>query len=121
MKQSRQWHKRLLGYPHVSFGLRLLFLFLLPASLVYGGVTWLRNCAYDRGWLPSYRSRLPVISVGNLVAGGTGKTPTVDFIVKDLIGQGWSPAIVSRGYGGTYRRRVGYVQKNGHYLMTARE
>ncbi len=121
MKLLTQWHKRLLRYPHVSFWLHLLFLLLLPASVLYGVATWIRSCAYDRGWLASYRSRLPVISVGNLAAGGTGKTPTVDYIVKELIGQGWSPAIVSRGYRGTYRGDAEYVLKAGRLLMTAQE
>lgn len=114
-------HKRLLRYPDAPYGIRLLFLLLVPVSMLYGFLSWVRNCAYDRGWLSSYRSRIQVMSVGNLAAGGTGKTPTVDFLVRELLRQGRSPAVVSRGYRGTYRGRAGYVQKNGHLLMTVQE
>jgi len=74
----------------------------LPAAL-YGALIGLRNRYYDR---PSARRRsdLPVISVGNLTVGGTGKTPLVAWIARRLSGQGYRPAVVSRGYGGTSGR-----------------
>lgn len=68
---------------------------LLPASWVYGGVALLR-----REWLSRRARRLPcpVISVGNITCGGTGKTPTVEMVARDLIERGRKPAILSRGY-----------------------
>lgn len=104
-----------------TFPERLLFMVLLPFSLIYGSAGWLRRFCYRRGCLASYQSRLPVISVGNLAVGGTGKTPVVDFLVKTLRRQGWSPAVLSRGYGGTFSGSVGNVSSAQGMLMSARQ
>lgn len=69
-------------------------------SVVYGWVTSVRNTLYDRGLIRSYRSSLPVVSVGNVTAGGNGKTPLVMYLVKELQARGRKPVILSRGYGG---------------------
>ncbi|MFM9026334.1 MAG: tetraacyldisaccharide 4'-kinase [Planctomycetaceae bacterium] len=58
-----------------------------------------RNAAYDAGLFPVHRASLPVISIGNLTLGGTGKTPLVAWTVRLLAAAGRRPAIVSRGYG----------------------
>jgi len=71
----------------------------VPAAL-YGGAIRLRNLWYDRPDA-SRRATLPVISVGNLAVGGTGKTPLVAWIARRLQAMGLVPAVVSRGYGGT--------------------
>lgn len=70
-------------------------------SAVYGAVTAGRNLLYDRGILKTYSSDLPVISVGNLTAGGNGKTPFVQFLAQTLLEAGKRPVILSRGYGGS--------------------
>lgn len=62
----------------------------------------LRHAAYRRGWLKTRRLNRPVVSVGNLTVGGTGKTPLVAWIAERLLRRGWSPGILTRGYG---RRR----------------
>ncbi|MDP2621865.1 MAG: tetraacyldisaccharide 4'-kinase [Hyphomicrobiales bacterium] len=68
---------------------------LAPLGFIYDALTRLRF------WLARpYQSRLPVICVGNLTAGGAGKTPAVLALAELLRGQGLSPAILSRGYGG---------------------
>ena len=54
---------------------------------------------YDKKRFKSYRSKIPVVSVGNITAGGTGKTPFVVSLVKDFREKGLNPLIVSRGYG----------------------
>ena len=67
-------------------------------SIPYRIIVSLRNHAFDRGWRAVHKVDVPVISVGNLTLGGTGKTPFVAWISKWLIQQGIKPAIVSRGY-----------------------
>ena len=72
---------------------------LLLASQPYRWVVCLRNYAYDRGWLTIYPAPLPVISVGNLTVGGTGKTPTVVMLARWFRQRQIRVAILSRGYG----------------------
>ena len=60
----------------------LLYWGLCPLSFVYGLVMRVRSSLYRAGLISSYRASVPVISVGNLVIGGTGKTPMVDFLVR---------------------------------------
>lgn len=72
---------------------------LRAASLPYGLAVRLRNAAYQRGWLHSERVSVPVVSVGNLTAGGTGKTPCVEYVARFYRGLDRRVAILSRGYG----------------------
>ncbi len=65
----------------------------------YGLVTAARNTLYDRGLLRQHAAPIPVISVGNLTLGGTGKTPLVAWVARRLVAAGHRPAVVSRGYG----------------------
>ncbi|UOQ99950.1 tetraacyldisaccharide 4'-kinase [Hymenobacter sp. 5317J-9] len=77
---------------------RLLVL-LLPFSWLYAGVMAVRNWLYDVGWKKSSAFAVPLLGVGNLRVGGTGKTPHVIWLVEELLRQGHRPAILSRGYG----------------------
>lgn len=72
---------------------------LWPLSLIYGLVIALRRGLYRRGWLASHSAPVPVLVVGNLVAGGAGKTPLVMALVRHLQASGRQPGVVSRGYG----------------------
>lgn len=72
---------------------------LWPLSLLFGIVLAVRRALARAGLLRSERLPVPVIVVGNLVVGGAGKTPTVMAVVALLRRQGWTPGIVSRGYG----------------------
>ncbi len=73
---------------------------LLPAAWLFGGVASLRRALYAWGWLRRYRSRRPVVVVGNLTAGGTGKTPFVAWLARELARRGIVVGVVLRGYGG---------------------
>ena len=70
---------------------------LAPISWIWGLVSICKNQLYDGGWLPIHRVRRTVVSVGNLVAGGTGKTPLVHLLARTFAAR--KVAILSRGYG----------------------
>lgn len=74
---------------------------LLPLSALYWLVTASRRFLYRCGVFKTERLPVPVIVVGNITAGGTGKTPVVIWLAKELRVHGYSPGIVSRGYGGS--------------------
>lgn len=67
---------------------------------VYRRLVQLRRVAYRRGWRPSGHPGRPVIVVGNITAGGAGKTPLVAWLAHALAARGFHPAVISRGYGG---------------------
>jgi tetraacyldisaccharide 4'-kinase len=70
-----------------------------PLASLYGLGVRGRNLAFDGGLFPQEQAPIPVVSVGNLAVGGTGKTPVTRWIVDLLRRQGFRPAVVSRGYG----------------------
>lgn len=84
--------------------IKKLRLLLLPFSLIYGMVTLIRNKCYDWGMFGSVKFNLPVICVGNLVVGGSGKTPVTEYLVQLL--DNYKIAILSRGYG---RKTKGFI------------
>ena len=73
---------------------------LLPLSAVYGFVSGCRRLCYRIGLFRTRYVSVPVVVVGNLTAGGTGKTPIVVWLANELRARAYSPGIVSRGYGG---------------------
>jgi tetraacyldisaccharide 4'-kinase len=77
---------------------------LYPLSLVYRAITAARRAAYRRGFLTTHRVGVPVIVVGNITVGGTGKTPLALWLAAFLVSHGKRPGIVSRGYGGSATR-----------------
>ncbi|MBC7779379.1 MAG: tetraacyldisaccharide 4'-kinase [Proteobacteria bacterium] len=74
---------------------------LLPLSWLFLLVVTLRRRAFARGWFATHRVDVPVIVIGNVSVGGTGKTPLTIWLVHHLIERGWHPGVVSRGYGGS--------------------
>jgi tetraacyldisaccharide 4'-kinase len=82
---------------------------LVPLGFLYGAAAAVRARAYAARLLPSYRPRGPVISVGNLSVGGSGKTPMVEWIARTLRDAGRPVVILSRGYGGRYREAARLV------------
>ena len=71
----------------------------LPLTPLYRAAVRARATAYRKGWKSSHRFPVPVVSVGNLTFGGTGKTPTVIALVRDLVQHQRRPAVLTRGYG----------------------
>jgi tetraacyldisaccharide 4'-kinase len=79
----------------------VLTLLLSPLAVLFALVSWLRRLTYRLGWLRAVSVGVPVIVVGNITAGGSGKTPLVIWLVNWLSAQGYRPGVVSRGYGGS--------------------
>lgn len=79
------------------FLVNLLKPLLYPLSFLYGGIVWLRNKLYDAGVLSSVSFSIPVICVGNLSTGGTGKTPHIEYLIR-LLQYQYKVATMSRGY-----------------------
>jgi tetraacyldisaccharide 4'-kinase len=69
------------------------------AALGYGAGVAVRNLAFDQGWKAAERAGIPVVSIGNITLGGTGKTPMVEWVARRLRERGLRVAILSRGYG----------------------
>ena len=78
---------------------------LFPIAIIYGAVTSLRNFFFDKGILKSYSFDIPIIAVGNLSVGGTGKTPQIEYLIR-LLSPNYKMATLSRGY---KRKSEGFV------------
>src|SRR3712207_2539896 len=90
----------------MSFNLfKTLRIFLFPFSLIYGLIITARNFLYDKKILDSVSFDLPIIAVGNLSAGGTGKSPMVEYLLR-LLKDKYKVATLSRGY---KRQSKGYL------------
>ncbi len=85
--------------------LRPVRMLLFPFSLLYGLIVWIRNKLFDKKIISSTSFNLPLIGVGNLSSGGTGKSPMVEFIIGKLVAH-WHVAVLSRGY---KRKTRGYA------------
>lgn len=96
-----------------------LYLLGRPFSPLYSGIMKFRESLYHKGIKRQHHLQVPVISVGNLTMGGTGKTPVVAKIAAFLLVQGLRPAIISRGYGGAAANRVNVVSNGHETFMTA--
>ncbi len=81
-------------------------LLLSPLAGLYGGLVEIRNLYFDRGYLPAHKLPVPVISVGNLSVGGSGKTPVTAFLARKLESQGLRVAVLTQGYGRRSRELI---------------
>ncbi|WP_264520838.1 tetraacyldisaccharide 4'-kinase [Flavobacterium sp. N1994] len=86
----------------------LLRKLLFPFAILYGFITSLRNYLYDKGIFKSYSFDIPVIAVGNLNVGGTGKTPQIEYLIR-LLSPKYKVATLSRGY---KRKSEGFILAN---------
>ncbi len=89
---------------------------LWPLGLLYGAVTAIRNHAFDAGWKQVHRLSVPVVSIGNLTVGGTGKTPTAAWLGALAAQRGRRPGVLARGYG----RAEGAVLNDEGMMLAAR-
>lgn len=88
--------------------MNLLRKILFPFAILYGFITSIRNFLFDKGILKSYSFELPIIAVGNLTVGGTGKTPQIEYLIR-LLSNRYAIATLSRGY---KRQSKGFVLAN---------
>lgn len=95
-----RWRQRILDSWYAQAPVPWWLAALVP---VYRGLRWLHLLPWRLGWRSAQPLPVPVIVVGNLTVGGSGKTPTVIALVEHLASRGWQPGVVSRGYGGTTR------------------
>jgi tetraacyldisaccharide 4'-kinase len=98
---------------------KVLFAIGFPLSPLYSQLMVLRAFLYNKGIFKTHELSVPVVSVGNLTMGGTGKTPLVMYLAKQLVDRGYKPAIVSRGYRGTSNADVNIVTDGTRILMDA--
>jgi len=98
-----------------------LYLLGRPFSPLYSTIMMLRSALYGRHFFRRYKLEVPVISIGNLTMGGTGKTPVVSHLATFLLGQGYRPAIISRGYGGKSGNRVNVVSDGKTIYLDAEQ
>ncbi|MDQ3192357.1 MAG: tetraacyldisaccharide 4'-kinase, partial [Bacteroidota bacterium] len=85
--------------------MKIYQILLIPVSFLYGIIIAIRNLFFDYGILPEKMFKIPVISVGNLSTGGTGKTPHIEYLVR-LLKEDFNPSVLSRGYG---RKVSGFI------------
>jgi len=96
-----------------------LYFFGRPLSPLYSTIMKLRESLYIKGIKRRYKLNVPVISVGNLTMGGTGKTPVVALLASILLKKGFKPAIISRGYGGIVKNKVNIVSDGKEVFLDA--
>ena len=85
--------------------IQLLRYLLFPIAVIYGWITAIRNLLFDYGVLKSYSFDIPIIAVGNLSTGGTGKTPQIEYLIR-LLSTKYNVATLSRGY---KRKSKGFI------------
>jgi len=100
---------------------RIFMVFLTLLSLPYGLILRLRALAYAAGLLRSFRLPRPVVAVGNLTVGGTGKTPMTLYLARWFMERGKRVAILTRGYGGSLEGEIRIAADGGAILLTPGE
>lgn len=121
MADLETYYKELVTGTRRGIIAQLLLAFLTPFSLIYALLMRLRRATYASGLFPVRCLGKPVISVGNIVAGGTGKTPTVATLAHLLMARGKKVAVLSRGYGGSLAGDIRIVSDGKTLQATAEE
>tara|TARA_B100001175_G_scaffold126516_1_gene107623 strand:+ start:1929 stop:2984 length:1056 start_codon:yes stop_codon:yes gene_type:complete len=93
----------------MNFTKKIFTFFLIPFSWIYDLITSLRNFLYDKKIFSSINFQIPIISVGNISIGGTGKTPLVEYLASYYLKKNYNIVILSRGY---KRKSKGYLEAN---------
>lgn len=119
--KGEELFKKLVSGEKLSFAERSVHFTLKVVSWLYALVMVLRRFLYSAGLLRSYALPAPVVSVGNLVMGGTGKTPVTIFIAGYLLGKGLKVAVLTRGYGGKLEGEVAVVSDGEKRLLSAED
>lgn len=101
----------MLSRSKLHHNLKCMNIITAPFSFLYGSVLALRNWAFDRGMLTEHEFEIPIISVGNLSVGGTGKSPMIEYLIT-LLSHEYKVGVVSRGYG---RKTKGYLEVNSEH------
>lgn len=96
MLRAAQWNQ-------IWYGNSAWYRAFLPVAFWFGALVRLRRALYRIGWLKTTKLQIPVLIVGNITVGGTGKTPLVIALTQALLTAGFSPGVVSRGYRGDHR------------------
>lgn len=105
----------------MSVSTEILYILGSPLSPIYSAMMRARAFLYLKGVFKSHSMQVPVISVGNLTMGGSGKTPIIHYLARLLKNNGFSPVIVSRGYGGSADARVNIVSDTFKVHLSAEE
>ncbi len=121
MRQFESLHQRLVEVGPHGLSQQVLFLLLRWLSVIYGLIVRLRSLAFNVGLRTVYHTRIPVVAIGNLAVGGTGKTPMVDLLLRYAQQKDLRAAVVSRGYGGSFQGEVGIVSLGEGPLLSADE
>lgn len=90
-------------------------------SGAYAGAVHVRASLYRKGWLRSVRVEKPVVVIGNLIAGGSGKTPLTMAVVERLRANGWAPGVASRGYGRNDADTARWVERDSDPALAGDE
>lgn len=115
---AEQYYRELVGGKRHGLPDRLLLALLRALAVPYAALLRSRAAAYRCGLLASHRLPVPVISVGNIALGGTGKTPMVVWLASYLMARGKRVAVLSRGYGGSAEGELRIVSDGSRMLLT---
>ena len=85
---------------HIWYDKNVWQMLLVPLTVIYKTIVWCRRAAFKNGLIKVYRPPVPVVVVGNISVGGTGKTPLCIWLARKLLSYGYKPGIICSGYGG---------------------